>query len=308
MIGHKHLRLRYYTSLEEAVLVRLWREHLHEISSYSENLAIFRDISFGLQRVGIRLNKQEVRRRLNSYRNKYLSERSRLDSNPEYKSDWRLYPLIDSLLNPSRPTTIECNPRNVIEAAAAKARADLPALPPIQYPQGAPIKFERNPDGCAFLEPSELTPVLKTEPPSVPCDFIKTEEKPTELELATAVAGYATPAFDSTNRRAPLAPANHQLAVAVEVQTAATVNGLGEASKKKRGRRSIMPRTGQITMAMIEGLRKENESLEADIDTSRRLLEQKEKQFVVIQQSVLAYLDHQEAMLSQLLRHNIKNS
>lgn len=68
----KHTRLRYYTSYEEATIVKLWHEHFSEISSYSENLQIFRDIAFGLQHHRIRLNKQEVRRRISSYRNKYL--------------------------------------------------------------------------------------------------------------------------------------------------------------------------------------------------------------------------------------------
>lgn len=68
----KHTRLRYYTSYEEATIVKLWREHFHQITSYTENLPIFRDISFGLQQHRIRLNKQEVRRRISSYRNKYL--------------------------------------------------------------------------------------------------------------------------------------------------------------------------------------------------------------------------------------------
>jgi len=72
MSGQKHLRLRYYTSLEEALVVKLWREHLPDIPSYTDNLPIFREIAFGLQQHGIRLNKQEVRRRINSYRNRYL--------------------------------------------------------------------------------------------------------------------------------------------------------------------------------------------------------------------------------------------
>lgn len=70
--GPKHMRLRYYTSYEESMIVKLWREHLHEITSYTENLVIFREIAFGLQQHRIRLNKQEVRRRISSYRNKYL--------------------------------------------------------------------------------------------------------------------------------------------------------------------------------------------------------------------------------------------
>lgn len=239
----------------------------------------------------------------------HRSERSRADSNPEYESDWRLYPLVDNLFNPRRPSTVECNSRNVVEAAAARARHDLPALPPLLYTSSAQVKFERNPDGCAFLEPLDFTPLLKTEPPNVPCDLVKTEAKPTDLELATAVSGYPPPAFESTIRRAPLAPANHQLAAPVEVPaTPITANGLTEAAKKRRGRRSIMPRTGQITMAMIEVLRKENQSLEEDNKMNQLLLEQKEKQFMVIQQSVMAYLKHQEIILSQLLPHNVKKS
>lgn len=70
--GSKHLRLRYYTSYEEATIVKLWCENLSQITSYTENLQIFREIASGLQQHGIRLNKQEVRRRISNYRNKYL--------------------------------------------------------------------------------------------------------------------------------------------------------------------------------------------------------------------------------------------
>jgi len=70
--GPKSMRLRYYSSYEEATIVKLWRENLSQIPSYTENLQIFRDIASSLQQHGIRLNKQEVRRRISSYRNKYL--------------------------------------------------------------------------------------------------------------------------------------------------------------------------------------------------------------------------------------------
>ncbi|EDV57905.2 uncharacterized protein Dere_GG24281 [Drosophila erecta] len=165
MSGQKHLRLRYYTSLEEAMLVRLWREHLHDIPSYTDNLPIFREIAYGLQQHGVRLNKQEARRRINSYRNKYLNERSRAEGNADFLTDWRLYPLIDCLFRPARPSADVFHARNVLEAAAARARSELPALPPLPLTCSAQLKFERDPDGSAFLDPQPLVhAVVKTEP------------------------------------------------------------------------------------------------------------------------------------------------
>ncbi|XP_016972019.1 uncharacterized protein LOC108039501 [Drosophila rhopaloa] len=300
MSGQKHLRLRYYTSLEEALLVRLWREHLHDIPSYTENLPIFREIAHGLQQHGIRLNKQEVRRRINSYRNKYLNERKRAESDAGYLPDWRLYALIDSLFHPARPPTDLCHALNVLEETASRARADLPALPPLRLTSSAQVKFERDPDGSAFLEAQPLVlSMVKAEPEQVAYRQVKTEHKPTEAELAHYVADI---------RRTPLTPANHQLPVA---EDANHVNGQPEtnvfsAAKRRRGRRSILPRTGQITMAIVEGLRKENKMLEEQNDACLLALEHKEKQFLAMEQNFLMYLDRQEALLTHMQQRGIK--
>ncbi|XP_041565507.1 uncharacterized protein LOC121467613 [Drosophila elegans] len=133
MNDQKHRKLRYYTSWEEAFLVQLWREHLHDISAYTENLPIFRKIAQVVRQHGIQLNPQEVRRRINSYRKKYLNERKRFESNPEYQSDWRLYALIDSLFRPDH---------HVVEETGSRLR----------HMASAPVRFERDPYGSAFLE------------------------------------------------------------------------------------------------------------------------------------------------------------
>ncbi|XP_017012678.2 uncharacterized protein [Drosophila takahashii] len=307
MSGQKHLRLRYYTSFEEAMVVKLWREHLPDIPSYTDNLPIFREIAHGLQQHGIRLNKQEVRRRMNSYRNRYLSERARLDSNPNLQSDWRLFPLIDALFRPARPAKDLFHAHNVLDEAAVRARSDLPALPPLLLASSTQVKFERDPDGCAFLDAQPLfRPVVKMEPQQEPFHHqVKTEYKPNEAQLAE------TPT-ESAIRRAPLTPANHQLQEALdEPPHVAPTNGQPEAErsgggKRRRGRRSILPRTGQITMALVEGLRKENKMLEQQNDAYLLALEQKEKQFLAMKRNFLGYLERQKTLLAHIQHRGIK--
>ncbi|XP_016964714.1 uncharacterized protein LOC108034342 [Drosophila biarmipes] len=311
MSGQKHLRLRYYTSLEEALVVKLWREHLPDIPSYTENLPIFREIAFGLQQHGIRLNKQEVRRRINSYRNRYLNERNRLEGNPDAQSDWRLYSLIDCLFRPARPARDVFHAHHVLEQAAAKARADLPALPPLHLTSAAQIKFERDADGSAFLDPQPLLRSAvksKAQQDDYHHHQVKaeTEYKPTEAQLS--VVGTSA---ESATRRAPLTPANHQSPPGADDPPCAIhTNGQPEtersASKRKRGRRSILPRTGQITMAAVEGLRKENKMLQEQNDACLLALEQKEKQFLAMQQNFLAYLERQEALLAHIQHKGVK--
>ncbi|KAH8351875.1 hypothetical protein KR084_000371 [Drosophila pseudotakahashii] len=308
MSGAKHLRLRYYTSLEEAMVVKLWREHLHDIPSYTENLPIFREIAHGLQQHGIRLNKQEVRRRINSYRNRYLSERTRLETNPDFQSDWRLFPLIDSLFHPARPAKDLFHAHNVLDEAAVRARADLPALPPLLLASSIQIKFERDPDGSAFLDAQPLfRPVVKTEPQQVPFHHqVKTEYKPTEAQL-----GLVETVAECAIRRAPLTPANHQLQDAHDdPPSVGLTNGQPETErsggKRRRGRRSILPRTGQITMSLVEGLRKENKMLEEQNDAYLLALEQKEKQFLAMERNFLGYLERQETLLAQIQHRGIK--
>ncbi|KAH8265051.1 hypothetical protein KR038_010858, partial [Drosophila bunnanda] len=271
-----------------------------------------RDIADRLQKHGIRLNKQEVRRRINSYRNKYLNERSRMESNPQYKSEWRLYALVDSLFQPTRPSADIHEAHTVVEAAAARARADLPALPPMTVNTASQLKFERDPDGSAFLDPVPCyvppVPVVKTEPYSELNDMVKAETKPTEAELSNAVTLYPLPrTVEDLLRRSPLAPANHQLP---DLPLTAKINGLPEAdrllAKKRRGRRSILPRHGQVTMAQVEQLRKENQMLQENNEASLLELEQKEKHFLAMQQSFQIYLNHQAFILAQIMRPGIK--
>nr|XP_016926054.1 uncharacterized protein LOC108006957 [Drosophila suzukii] len=309
MSGQKHLRLRYYTSLEEALVVKLWREHLPDIPSYTDNLPIFREIAFGLQQHGIRLNKQEVRRRINSYRNRYLNERSRLEGNPGAQSDWRLYSLIDCLFRPARAAKDVFHAHNVLEEAAAKARAQLPALPPLHLTSSAQVKFERDADGCAFLDPQPLLrSVVKTEAQQDTYHQVKTETeyKPTEVKL-----GLVGTTAESATRRAPLTPANHQSPPdAEDPPHVGHTNGQPEAersaSKRKRGRRSILPRTGQITMAAVEGLRKENKMLQEQNDAYLLALEQKEKQFLVIEQNFMACMKRQKDLLALIQQKGFK--
>ncbi|EDX03860.1 uncharacterized protein LOC6731118 [Drosophila simulans] len=314
MSGQKHLRLRYYTSLEEAMLLRLWREHLHAIPSYTDNLPIFREIAHGLQQNGVRLNKQEARRRMNSYRNKYLNDRNRVGSNANFANDWRLYALIDCLFSPAWPSSALFHIRNVLETIRATARVDLPALPPLLFTSSAQLKFERDAEGCTFLDAEPpMHAVVKTEP--LQDDYhqlVKIEHKPTVEQLEIAASHYLQrTAAESVIRRAPLTPANHILPEPEDAPYGGHTNG-GQtdaersASKRRRGRRSILPYSGKITMAIVEELRKENNMLEQQNDACLQALVHKEKQFLAMKQNFLAYMERQEALLALIQPPTIK--
>ncbi|KAH8233916.1 hypothetical protein KR032_003875 [Drosophila birchii] len=309
----KHQRLRFYTSVEEAILMRVWRKHLHDISSYTDNLPVFREIADELQKHGVRLNKQEVRRRLNSYRNKYLNECSHMERTPGYKSEWRLFALVHMLFHPKNPSADNDEAQKVLEAAAARARAELPALPPMLVTTNSHLKFERDPDGCAFLDakPCHIPPPEgNTKPSNEPYNSVKSEAKPTESELSNGVSHCPLPrATEDILRRPPLAPANHQLPDA-NMPLTAKINGLPNAdrmqAKRRRGRRSILPRNGQITMAQVEQLRKENQMLQEQNEANLLELKQKEKHFLSLQETFQTFLSHQQVILGHMLRENIK--
>ncbi|XP_034100322.1 uncharacterized protein LOC117565366 [Drosophila albomicans] len=269
--GPKHMRLRYYTSYEEASVLKLWREHLNEITSYTENLQIFREIAFGLQQHRIRLNKQEVRRRISSYRNKYLIERSRLESDPEYKSHWRLYPLISSLFPSTTQESIILPEYSALGAIEAKVRSELPSLPRFQRHDCKTMKFEQDVDGCPFMVGQFIKPEML--PQSTPSKLfsIKTEEKTCdEIEDMRS----------SPEKRIPFV---------------STFEYAGSARRIRR--RSIMPRTGQITMAQIQMLRQENDLLVEQRDAHLADLQLKERQYQNLEQTFDFWLHQQETWM-----------
>ncbi|XP_017859783.1 PREDICTED: uncharacterized protein LOC108611575 [Drosophila arizonae] len=302
--GPKHMRLRYYTSYEEAMIVKLWREHLHEITSYTENLVIFREIAFGLQQHRIRLNKQEVRRRISSYRNKYLVERSRYESDPQYKSDWRLYQLVDCLFQPAAaagttpPITTE---RKFIEDLEEKIRREVPNLPRFNRHDCRTMKFEMDPNSCPFYEDQASTPQVKAELHQMldsPKQQIKTELK---AEMEHLQPAQSIP----TEKRSPLMPANRTLEPQSQPQPS-PVSEFSQPSVRRLRRRSIMPRTGQITLAQIERLRKENEMLAEQRDAHLADLALKEREYQQLEQTFDFWLHQQETWMAYLDTRGIK--
>ncbi|KAL7739500.1 hypothetical protein ACLKA6_003945 [Drosophila palustris] len=276
--GSKHMRLRYYSSYEEATIVKLWRENLDQITSYTENLQIFRDIASGMQQHGIRLNKQEVRRRISNYRNKYLTEHGRVENDPQYKSPWRLYPLVDSLFQSTTSPTGVQSEQQLIEQIECNVRNELHSLPRFSRHDCRTMKFNQNPDGCPFLDVQ----------PTMPAIIIKTESKDyDEFDAATP------------EKRSPLAPVNRNF------EQLSNSFDIGGASRRIR-RRSIMPRTGQITLAQIEALRKENDLLAEQRDDSLKDLELKEREYLKLEQTLDFWLHQQEIWLAYLADRSIK--
>ncbi|XP_030555314.1 uncharacterized protein LOC115758706 [Drosophila novamexicana] len=304
--GPKHMRLRYYTSYEEATIVKLWREHLHEITSYTENLTIFREIAFGLQQHRIRLNKQEVRRRICNYRNKYLVERNRMETDPQYKTEWRLYALVDCLFQPEtaapKSTPIVQTERKRIEEIESTIRSELPSLPRFNRHDCRTMKFEQDPNACPFFEGQQAVTAaqIKTELPQHVLPNVKTEVKP-EFDVEPTMA---LPA----EKRSPLAPANRTLEplllppLSPAAEFAAAPPGAGRRSR----RRTIMPRTGQITLALIERLRKENELLAEQRDANLADLAMKEREYQQLEQTFDFWLHQQETWMAYLDERGIK--
>ncbi|XP_068151184.1 uncharacterized protein [Drosophila tropicalis] len=290
----KHLRLRYYTSYEEAILVSLWREKVSEITSYKENLPIFREISFGLQQYGIKLNKQEVRRRLNSYKNKFIIENGRILADKEYISDWRLYPLVECVLNPTEPRPDVYHQKRVLAQAETKIRQEIPDLRPYVLAPMNHLRFNHDPDGCAFIErENDVDLSAKPEPiysyPSAHGTQFKTVEHMDDEH------------DEWPARRPPLALANRSLETNATELEASPFTVPNHASIARRGRRrSIMPRTGLITLAQIERLRKENDVLEEQNDCYLADLKMRELQLKVLEQNFKIWIQGQETVLQNL--------
>lgn len=122
----KHLRSRYWNSWEEMRLVELWRLHSNEVTTLKQNIPIFRTISEGMREYGFHVNAQEVRRKINNFKNKYIAERRRMDlEDKEKQSNWRLYPLIHCLLAPRQKNQLLAHQNLILEQLFSKIPVDL---------------------------------------------------------------------------------------------------------------------------------------------------------------------------------------
>ncbi|CAD6996732.1 uncharacterized protein LOC101455858 [Ceratitis capitata] len=122
----KHLRSRYWNSWEEMRLVELWRLYCAEVTTLKINVPIFRTIAEGMREYGFLVNAQEVRRKMNNFKNKYIAERRSLELDGNKKqSDWRLYPLVHCLLAPRQKNQLLTHQKLIINQLFSKIPADV---------------------------------------------------------------------------------------------------------------------------------------------------------------------------------------
>ncbi|XP_017471498.1 PREDICTED: uncharacterized protein LOC108362862 [Rhagoletis zephyria] len=121
----RHLRHRYWNSWEEMRLVELWRLHSDDVTTLKQNIPIFRTISEGMREYGFHVNAQEVRRRINNFKNKYIAERRRLELDDQKLSDWRLYPLVHCLLAPRQKNQLLTHQKLILDQLCSKIPQEL---------------------------------------------------------------------------------------------------------------------------------------------------------------------------------------
>ncbi|XP_030377684.1 uncharacterized protein LOC115626448 isoform X2 [Scaptodrosophila lebanonensis] len=267
--SNRNTRLRYYTSFEEMYLVELWRHHVHEIPGYDETFPIFRTIANGMCERNSKLNKQEVKRRIRTYKNKFENERRRMQNDPTYKTSWRLYPLINCILELPSPPPDVLHEQKTLESIERMISAEVSDLPSF-YPNQSfkTVNATRDPDGCPFLEVEQQPVTVKSEQAEPLNTQIKME--PNE---ASAVDDFSNSqqngewdADDHT--RKPLTPANRTLPSTITYST----------GRRGSRRRSFFPRPGAITMAQILNLRMENQLMAEQRDAQLKELRLKQNE------------------------------
>ncbi|XP_053958497.1 uncharacterized protein LOC128863389 [Anastrepha ludens] len=142
----KHLRSRYWNSFEELRLVELWRLHAGEVTTLKKNIPVFRTISEGMREYGFLVNSQEVRRKINNFKNKYIAERRRMElGDDKSPSDWRLFPLVHCLLAPRQKNQLLTHQQLILDQLFLKIPVDLlnkelPVLETLSDPTTQPPK------------------------------------------------------------------------------------------------------------------------------------------------------------------------
>lgn len=187
---------------------------------------------------------------------------------------------------------IECNIRN-----------ELPSLPRFNRHDCKTMKYDQNKDRCPFLEADLKGFKVKCEPltpqplslPQVPM-LVKSEIiSYDEMEPINQMTMSTPP-----EKRSPLTPANRILE-ANNLDYAMTAS-----SVRRPRRRSIMPRTGQITIAQIEQLRRENDLLAEQRDAHLAELEMKEREYLHLEQTFDFWIHQQETCMAYLDKRGIK--
>ncbi|XP_067621233.1 uncharacterized protein [Eurosta solidaginis] len=159
----KHLRNRYWTSFEEMRLVELWLLHSDEVTTLKKNIPIFRKIAEGMREYGFLMNAQEVRRKINNVKNRYISERRLMELRADKTSDWRLYPLVHCLLAPRPKNQQLLHQKLIIDQLFAKIPVDLlnKELPESEIEQVKPV-------ATSLPLPASSIPIKPPEPLSTP--------------------------------------------------------------------------------------------------------------------------------------------
>lgn len=230
-------------------------------------------------------------------------ERSRLEADPQYKSPWRLYALVDCLFQTATNSTDMLHERTFIDQIESNIRNELPSLPRFNRHDCKTMKYDQDKDKCPFLEADLKGVKMKYEPltpqplslPQVPM-LVKSEIiSYDELEPSNQMTMSTPP-----EKRSPLAPANRILE-ANNLDYALT-----PSSVRRPRRRSIMPRTGQITIAQIERLRQENDLLAEQRDAQLADLELKEREYQQLEQTFDFWIHQQETWMAYLDERGIK--
>lgn len=232
----------------------------------------------------------------------HRTEHGRVESDSQYKSSWRLYSLIDCMFQSTKTGSAVQTEPQLIEQIESKVRKELPYLPRFTRHDCRTIKFSQNPDGCPFLDGQQTMPPIKSEllVPGTPTQltFIKNEikeydEYDANLKMAT------TPEY-----RPPLVPANRVLdQMPNPFDTGSASTGVGRVRIR---RRSFMPRSGQITLAQVEALRKENDLLAEQRDNSLKALKLNEQQYLQLEQTFDLWLHQQEVWIAYLEARKMK--
>lgn len=215
-----------------------------------------------------------------------------------------MYQLIDCLFQPTASVgaaPLVTTERKFIEDLEEKIRREVPSLPRFNRHDCRTMKFEMDPNGCPFYEDQATTAQVKAELPQM-LDSARQQIK-TELKAETE---HLQPAQSMPmEKRSPLMPANRTLEPQLQPQQSPVLES-GQPSVRRLRRRSIMPRTGQITLAQIERLRKENDILAEQRDAHLADLALKERQYQQLEQAFDFWLHQQETWMEYLDTRGIK--
>lgn len=195
--------------------------------------------------------------------------------------------------------------RSFIDQIESNIRGELPSLPRFNRHDCKTMKYDQHKDECPFLETDLKAMKIKCEPqPPLPLQLpkvaalVKSEIVSSDEIESINQRTMTTP----VEKRSPLAPANR----IVEANNMDYASKITPSSARRPRRRSIMPRTGQITIAQIERLRQENDLLAEQRDAQLADLELKEREYQQLEQTFDFWIHQQETWMAYLDERGIK--